>query len=145
MGSLTCRQLIVGAVIALVVPSLGLAARSPTPGHSVGTRGRPAPKVVYVLRGRLVAYAAANGTTDGSVAILVKSSNHHRSALKGETLKFDVSPATRVVVRGGGVLAVLDKGIVKVVGPKSVGPSEDIASVLQARTPLQVIDLGSSS
>jgi glycine cleavage system aminomethyltransferase T len=58
---------------------------------------------------------------DGYVSILVKSSNDHGAALKGDTLKFDVSSSTRVVVRGGGVLAVLDKGIIKVRGRKRSG------------------------
>ena len=139
------RQLIAGVALALAVPSLALAAKPPSPGLSQGIHGKSAPQVMYVLRGTLEAYAAANGNTSGTVSILVTSSNHHGASLKGKTLKFNTSSSTRVVVEGGGTLAVLDKGIVKVRGPKKLAPNQDLATVLQALTARQVIDQGASS
>jgi hypothetical protein len=129
----------------VTVPSIALAAKPASPGNSQGRHGNAAPNVTYIFRGMLTEYAAANGSTDGSVSILVKSSNHHGASLKGQTLKFDVSSSTRVVVRGGGTLTVTDRGIVKVRGPKNVGPTEDLATVLQALTARQVIDQGPAS
>ena len=136
------RQLIAGVVLALAVPSMALAANPPSPGNSQGTHGNSAPKVTSVFKGMLTAYTAANGTSDGTVSILVKSSNHHGASLKGKTLKFDVSSSTRVVVQGAGALTVTDEGIVKVRGPKKIGPTDDLATVLQALTARQVIDQG---
>jgi hypothetical protein len=106
------------------------------------THTRPTQNAIgdFVLRGMLTAYTAADGITDGSVSILVKSSNSQGASLKGKTLKFDVSSSTRVVVRGGGSRAETDNGIVKVRGPKKLGPN--LATVLQALTARQVIDQG---
>jgi hypothetical protein len=140
------RQLIAGVVLALAVPSVALAAKPPSPGNSQGTHGKSAPQVMYVLRGTLVAWSPANGITNGSVSILIKSSNHHGASLKGQTLTFPVSSSsTRVVVRGGGVVTVTDKGIVKVRGPKTLAAGQNLPTALQALTARQVIDQGPSS
>jgi hypothetical protein len=134
------KKLLAFAALALAVPSLALAAKPPSPANSQGPRGKSAPQVTYVLRGQLVAFTAANANTNGTVSILVNSSNHHGAALKGKTLQFNVSSSTRVVVRSGGALQVLDKGIVKVRGPKKLGPNDDLQTTLQALIPRQVID-----
>jgi hypothetical protein len=139
------NKLTVGLALGLVVPSVALAAKPADPGKSQEPHGKSAPQVMYVLKGTLEAYTAASGNTAGTVSILVKASNHHGASLKGETLRFNTSSSTRVVVRGGGTLAVLDKGIVKVRGPKKLAPNQDLATVLQALTARRVIDQGPSS
>src|SRR5206468_9165980 len=94
------------AALALVgVPGAALAAQPQhpaTPANSnasshanatstTGTSGQASAnaqsvKVLFVLRGTLGAYAAANGATNGSIAITVKSSNHESTLLKNTTL-----------------------------------------------------------
>ena len=128
------RKLLVVLALVLVVPSVAIAG---TASHA------KAPQVMYVLKGTLMAFTAANGATNGSVSILVKSSNHHGASLKGQTLTFPVSSSTKVVTEGGTV-TVNDNGIVKVRGPKKIGPTDNLATVLQALTAKQVIDQGTT-
>ena len=130
--------------IALVVPSLALAAKPPAPVNSQGSHGK-APQVMYVLKGTLTAYTAANGATNGSVSLLVKSANSHGASLKGQTLTFAVLSSAKVVTPQGAALTLNDKGVVKVRGPKKLGPTDNLATVLQARTAFQVIDQGPAS
>jgi hypothetical protein len=134
------RKLLPLVVLALAAPSFALAAKPPTPTNN----GKAAPKVLYVLRGTLTAYTAANGSSNGSVSILVKAANHGRATLKTQTLTFPLSSHTKVVTPDGAALTVNDKGIVKVRGPKKITPT-DLASTLQALTAFQVIDQGPPS
>jgi hypothetical protein len=138
------RKLPLFLALALAVPSLALAAKPPAPGQSQQSHGK-APQVMYVLKGTLTAYTAANGATNGSVSLLVKSGNRHGASLKTQTLTFAVSSSTKVVTPEDAALTVNDKGIVKVRGPKTVGPTESLATVLQAKTAFQVIDQGPAS
>ena len=138
------RKLPVFLALALAVPSLALAAKPPAPGNSQNSHGK-APQVMYVLKGTLTAYTAANGATNGSLSILVKAANHHGASLKTQTLTFPVSSLTKVVTPGGAALTLNDKGIVKVRGPKKIGPTDNVATVLQALTAFQVIDQGPTS
>lgn len=131
------RKLLVFLALALAVPSLALAAKPPAPGKT--------PQVMYVLKGTLTAYTPANGATNGSVSILVKAANHHGASLKAQTLTFPVSSLTKVVTPGGAALTLNDKGIVKVRGPKKIGATDNLATVLQALTGFQVIDQGPTS
>jgi len=139
------KKLLVLAALALAVPSLALAAKPPSPGNPPGAHGKSAPMVMYVLKGQLTAFTAASGAINGKVTILVKHANHHGASLVNMSLTFPVSSATKIVVRGGGVLAVLDKGIVKVRGPKNLAAGQNLATVLQALTAFQVIDQGPTS
>jgi hypothetical protein len=132
--------------MALLVPSLAVAAGKPgAPGKSTTAGTNAAPKVMYVLKGTLSAYTAANGTTDGSITILVKSANRHGTALKalkGDTLTFAVSSSTKVTLHDGAAIANgVDNGIVKVRGPKSTAAFA-AATDLKA---FQVIDQGAPS
>ena len=133
------RKLLVVLALVLVVPSVALAAK-PSSGSSHGK----APQVMYVLRGTLTGFTAANGATNGSVSLMVKSSNRHGASLKGQTLTFPVSSSTKVVTGDNAAVTVNDNGIVKVRGPKKIGPTENLATVLQALTAKQVIDQGAA-
>ena len=130
------RKLIVIAATALLIPGLALAAGKPgNPGKSQTAGADAAPKVMYVLKGTLNAYQAANGTTDGSVTITVKSSNYHGRALKGQQLQIPVSAATKFVGR----FTMNDKGTVKVRAPKNTTPTALLAALMSAKA-WQVID-----
>lgn len=150
------KRLLALAVIALVVPTVALAAKPPAPGKSQtapksqnatnkspNSHSKAAPKVMYVLRGVLDAYEPATDSAPGLVTISVNSANHHRAALKQTTLTFTISTATKVVVRGGGELTPTDKGIVKLRFAKKFDPSDPAQlSQFLATTPKQVIDQG---
>ena len=132
------RKLIVIAATALLVPGLALAAGKPgTPGKSQTAGANAAPKVMYLLKGTLNAYQAANGTTDGWVRITVKSSNYHARALNGQQIQIPVSAATKVV----GKFTMNDNGIVKVRAPKNTTPTALLAALMSAKA-WQVIDQG---
>jgi hypothetical protein len=133
------RKLILLAVAALLVPGLALAAGKPTnPGKSGAAHG--AHNVMYVLRGTLTAYTAANGTTDGSVTIVVKSANHHGASLVNQTLTIPVSSATKIV----GKFNPNDDGVVKARAPKNTAASA-LVTALQSAKAWQVIDQGTST
>jgi hypothetical protein len=99
------------------------------------------PKVMYVLRGTLSKYTAANGAVNGSISITVKSSNFDSDpSFKTTTLKFAVSSSTKIVLHDGKPIADNDKGIVKVRATK-----HSTAATLQTLTAFQVIDQGAST
>jgi len=126
------KILIAIACLALLVPATALAKGKPA------NPGKAAPKVMYVLKGTLTAYTAANGTSNGSVTITVKSSNRHGASLKNQTLTFAVSSSTKVV----GKFTANDKGMVKLRGPKAGLGDPNTFGTLIAK---QVIDQGASS
>lgn len=132
------------AAVALAVPSLALAGKPANPGNSQ-KGGKAAPKVMYVLRGTLTAFTAANGSTNGSVSIMVKAANHHGATLAGQTLTFPLSSSTKVAAENGTTVTVNDNGMVKVRGPKKLGPTDTLATVLQALTAFEVVDQGTSN
>jgi len=137
------RKILAVLAAALVVPSIALAAKPPSPGKS-GAAASKAPQVVYILTGKLTAYTAASGTTAGSVSILVAGSNYHAKALKTKTLTFATSSTTTKVTKHAGAVTVNDKGIVKVRAAKSFPAGSDLATELQKLTARQVIDQGAS-
>jgi hypothetical protein len=143
------KKLLVLAALALAVPSLALAAKPPSPGDSQGPHGKSAPKVMYVLKGTLTAYSPASGGTNGSVTIEVAHANHHAKTLvtnPATSVKIAVSSTTKVVVRGGGTLQVLDKGIVKVRLPKGTSGADLLSALANPATvAVQVIDQGPAS
>jgi hypothetical protein len=139
------------AALALAgVPAAALAAHPATPANSnanshanatstTGTSSSASShsaKVLFVLRGTLTAYTAASGTTNGSVSITVKGSNHESSLLKTLTLTFPVSSSTKIV----GTFKAGDNGIVKVRAAKNSS-----SATLQTLTAFQVIDQGAPS
>ena len=124
-------------IAALALPSVALAAK---PAH-VGGKG--APKVMYVLKGKLSAYTAYNATTstNGSITIMVGSANYHGKALKGQTLTFAVDSKTAVVLNNGAAIKDGDNGIVKIRALKKIAPA-DLAATLQASPAKQIVDQG---
>ena len=142
------------AALALAgVPAAALAAHPATPANSnanshataTSTTGvssqanshASAAKVLFVLRGTLTAYTAANGTTNGSISITVRGSNHESSTLKSAgTLTFPVSSSTKVV----GTPTSGHAGIVKIRAPKNSS-----AATLATLTAFQVIDQGTNA
>jgi hypothetical protein len=131
------KLLLLAAVVSVAVPATALAAKPPHPTQAKNLSH--APQVLYVLSGKLTAYTAANGSTNGSVSITVSAANHSRAALKGMTLSFPVSAATKIVLHKGAAIAANDRGMVKVRGAKTLD-----ATVLQAAVAKQVIDQGAA-
>jgi hypothetical protein len=129
------RKVLVVLIAALLVPAAAVAKGKPT---DPGSQSKAAPKVMYVLKGTLTAYTAANGATNGSVTILVKSSNRHGASLKNQSLKFAVSSSTKVV----GTFTANDNGIVKLRGAKAGLGDPSTFGTLVAN---QVIDQGAPS
>jgi hypothetical protein len=139
------RTLTAALVLALAVPSIALAAKPPSPGKSQDSN-RKIPQVTYLLRGTLTAYTAANGTTDGSVSLTVKGANFHGVTLKGQTLTFALPSSAKVVLhKGAAVNPNVDKGVVRVRGPKSVTAPQTLATMLQALKASGVVDQGPAS
>jgi hypothetical protein len=128
------------AVVLAALPGAALAAKPvhPThPTHPVTPVGKgQGAKVTFVLRGTLGAYTAANGATNGSIAITVKRSNHESSLLKNTTLALPVSSSTKVV----GTITSGHNGIVKVRAAKNAP-----AATLQTLAATQAIDQGAAS
>ncbi len=89
-----------------------------------------------MVHGSLSAYTAANGATNGTVSITVKSSNFGSKALKGMTLVLAVPSSTKVALHGGKAIAGGDAGIVKFRAAKRT-------SSWTGLTASQVIDQGS--
>src|SRR5215471_13717696 len=117
------KKLIVLLAVALAIPtSAALAKANPT-------RGKSAPKVMYVLKGTFSNYTAATPTADGSTSITVNHSNYHGRALKGQTLTFGVSMQTRVT---GSKLLAKDgaKGMVKFRAPLRFAAGTNLATTL---------------
>ena len=140
------RKLTATFVLVLAVPSIALAAKPPTPGTSQNSNRKVTPQVMYVLKGTLTAYTAASGSTDGSVSLSVKSANYHGAALKGQTLTFALPSTAKLVLHDGAAINPnTDKGIVKVRGPKKIGATDNLATVLQALKASHVIDQGPAS
>jgi hypothetical protein len=122
------KVIVLLAVAAFAIPtSVALAKGSPT-------RGKSAPKVMYVLKGDLSGYIAPTSTSDGSITIAVKHSNYHGRALRnGPPLTFTVTMKTHITWQNGTTAAnVTDpktaKGMVKFRAPLRV--SGDLATTL---------------
>jgi len=153
------RRIAVIAAVALVgVPGAALAAKpshpaTPANGHAnshanatstsgassgASTEGKgQSAKVMFVLRASLGTYTAANGTTNGSIAITVSGSNHESALLKSAgTLTFPVSSSTKIV----GTVTSGHTGIVKVRAAKNTSAAD-----LQKLTTFQIIDQGAAS
>jgi hypothetical protein len=108
------KKTIVFLVVALALPTGAAFAKRPT---THGTRGKSNPTVMYVLKGTLSSYTAANANSDGSISITVTHSNFH-SSLKGQTLTFATTMKTRVTFPNGAT-SITDgaKGVLKFRAP----------------------------
>jgi hypothetical protein len=137
------KRLLPFVIAALVIPSVALAkGKPPKPGKS-------APKVQYIFKGTLSGYTAydSSTSTNGSITILVKHSNRHGKALKGQTLTFtgEVTVSTKVRLHHGVATGISgtggDRGVVKLRAPKRIDPSA-LMSTLESTPVRQVIDQG---
>lgn len=126
---------LIAAVVLVGVPGAVLAAKPSHPATPVNSTGQSA-KVMFVLHGTLGTYTAANGATNGSIMITVKSSNHESALLKSTALTFPVSSTSKLV----GTVTAGHNGIVKVRAAKNAS-----AATLQALTAFQLIDQGASA
>jgi hypothetical protein len=148
------RKVAAIAVLVLGVPGAALAAKPThpsTPANSnanskanatstTGTSSKAnsqaqSAKVLFVIRGTLGAYTAANGSTNGSIAITIKSSNHESTLLTKATqpVTFVVSSKTNVV----GTVKSGDDGVVKIRAARNAS-----LATLQATAAAQLIDQG---
>ena len=141
------KRVIPFLLVALLIPGAALAKGKPaTAGSNHGKA-----KVQYILKGDLSAFTAfSSPSTNGSVTILVDSSNRHGRALKGMSLTFTgmVTSNTRVVLDNGvTVITDGDQGIVKVRAPKEPRDmsGSDLAAILTALPVRQIIDQGTAS
>lgn len=125
------KKALILVIAALALPSVALAGAPTSPGKS-------APKVLYILKGKLSAYTAYNSTTstNGSITIMVGHANYHGKALKGQTLTFAVDAKTKVNVSA---ITDGDKGVVKIRAAKRIAAA-DLATTLQAAPARQVVD-----
>ncbi len=130
------KKALILVIAALALPTVALAAK-PAPG------GNGAPKVAYILKGKLSAYTAYDKTTmtNGSVTILVGSANYHGKALKGMTLTFAVDAKTTVVLHNHKAIADGDKGMVTIRAAKKIAAA-DLATTLQASPAKHIVDMG---
>jgi hypothetical protein len=140
------KRIIPFLLVALLIPGAALAKGKPSTKTNHGKA-----KVQYILKGDLSAFTAfSSPSTNGSVTILVDSSNRHGRALKGMSLTFTgmVTSNTKVVL-GNGVTVITDgdQGIVKVRAPKEPKDmsGSDLAAILTALPVRQVIDQGTPS
>ena len=151
------RYAIIAALALAGVPAGAFAAQPSHPAHpatpastnasthatttnSTSTNAATPSKVMFVLRGTLSKYTAANGPTNGSITITVKSSNFGSpTVLKGSTLTFVVTSKTNVVLHNGKPIVDKDNGIVK------VRAALHSASTLGGKTAFEVIDQGASA
>jgi hypothetical protein len=90
------------AVLTVAAAALGASAAFATPPAGKGPSTTPAstnaakPTVMVVIHGKITAYTAANGTTNGSVTVNVTSSNYFAKTLRG-SFTFVVSSSSRIV------------------------------------------------
>jgi hypothetical protein len=140
------RKAIILVVAALTLGlSTSAALAGGNPGHGKGGSnggGKGAPKVVYVLKGKLSAYTPYNSSTstNGSITIAVSQANYHGKSLKGQTLTFPVDANTKVSLPDGvTTITDNDQGIVKVKAAKKIAAA-DLATTLQATAAKQIVD-----
>jgi len=124
--------------LALAVAPAALAAKPTPPQHPSGA-GKPH-AVTYVLHGALSHFTPANGSTPGSIIVVVSASNHHGAALKGQALKFALSASSKVEFDSDKQITDGERGLVQVRAPKNTD-----ATTLQTLTPRMVIDQGAAS
>jgi hypothetical protein len=134
----TLKKALILVIAALALPGVALAAK---PAHS---GSHSAPKVTYLLKGKLSAFTPYDSTTstNGSITIVVGASNYHGKALKGQSLTFAVDAKTAVVFHNGSTtIADGDMGLVKIRALRKIAPA-DLATTLQASPAKQIVDQG---
>lgn len=122
---------------ALAAPTAALAAPKPHQQH-----GKAQPKVMYVLKGTVTAYAAGS-----SITIDVSASNRHGRVLKNTDVTVNIGPNTKLrLMHGLTTVSVNDNVTVKAraakVSFKDPTAAADVTSALAASTAFQIIDKG---
>jgi hypothetical protein len=135
-----------GVLLAVVAALMITPAAAMASHHRTG--GKSAPKVMYVLHGKLSAYTPYDnsiyGPANGSITIDITHANHHGRALKTMTLTFPVGPTTKILLENGvSTIADGDRGIVKIRAAKRIALAH-LAATLQAITARQIVDQGTS-
>jgi hypothetical protein len=102
-------------LIALALLGLALAPAGALASHGGKSKGKG--QVTYELRGPLSAFTPANGSTPGSITIMVTGGNKAGRAFVGDTLTFQITSATRVETNDNGTIADGDPGEIQVKGP----------------------------
>jgi hypothetical protein len=151
------KRILIFAVLAMAFMSgVALAAKPPHPSTPASTNANSnkgsttttktthgsTVTVLWVLRGTIGSYKAANGSTNGSISLTVKSSSLETIMLKAaaQPLGFIVSSKTKIELHNGKPLASGDRVTVKVRAPKNSS-----AAALSTMTAFQVLDQGSAA
>jgi hypothetical protein len=122
-----------GASAAFASPPAGKGKPTTTPAST----NAAAPSVMFVVRGTILSYVAANGGTNGSVQLKITASNHAAKSLQGQTPTFTVGSSTRVVEHKSATPAVGDKVLAKIRATKA-----SAASLTSTGALLQLVDQG---
>jgi hypothetical protein len=143
------KVLLILALALAAAPAGALAAKPTHPTHPThpatpsstasSTANGKSAKVQFVVRGTVVGYVAASGTTNGWISLTVKSSNFESTALKAapQPVVFTVSAATKIVLHDGKAIAGGDTATVKIRAAKNAA-----VATLQAAAASQVVDQG---
>jgi hypothetical protein len=122
------RLLIAFALLGLLIAPAGALA-------SHGDKGKGKGQVTYELKGNLSAFTPANGSTPGSITIVVTGGNKAGRAFIGDTLTLQITSATRVETNDNGTIANGDPGEIEVKGPAGLD-----AAGIQKLVPRKVED-----
>jgi hypothetical protein len=128
---LTVAAAVLGVSAAFATPPAGKGKPATTPASTNAAK----PTVMFVIHGKITAYTAANGATNGSVSLTVSGSNHAAKQLKGLTLTFVVSSSSKVV----GTVTVGHNATVKWRSTKAPNAPVQVGAVFQ------LIDQGTAS
>lgn len=123
---------------ALAGASVGLVATS---APSATAAGQGAPKVMYVLEGKLSAYSPYSASSPGSVTIVVSQANYHAENVVGQALTFPLDASSKVTLGNRKTISDFDNGIIKINAPKDIAP-RDLDWILMATPAAQVVDQG---
>ena len=128
------KRAIVLLGVALTIPT-GVAFAKQPGTHT--NHSHAAPKVMYVLKGKLSRYTAATTTADGSISIAVSHSNFHARALKGQTVTF----STTMNTKAPSTISDGTKGVLKFKAPLRMPAGTVMATVLPTMAKaLHIID-----
>lgn len=136
------KGILLAVVAALTITPAAALAKGKPGGPSGPGHGKGAPKVMYVLKGKLSNYQPYDSiyASSGTITIAVKGANHHGKGLKGMSLTFPIGANTKISLRHHlTAIADGDRGIVKVKAAKKIAAA-DLAATLQAETARQIID-----
>jgi hypothetical protein len=120
----------VASLSLLVAPAAALASHG---GKSKSSDGKG--QVAYELKGKLSAFSPVNGSSPGSITIMVTGGNKAGRAFVGDTLTFMLTKATRVETNDNGTIANGDPGEIQVKGAAGLD-----AAGLQKLIPRKVED-----